>query len=43
VELRFTGPYMEGQFGALYGVVEIMFTLVKAFFETITKNIAVHL
>jgi hypothetical protein len=43
VDLRFTGPHAEGQFWALYGVDEIIFTVLKALLQTITQTITVHL
>jgi hypothetical protein len=43
VDVRFTGFYLEGHFGALYDVAETTVTTVKIFFQTITENITVHL
>jgi hypothetical protein len=43
VDLRFNGPHAEGHFGGLHGVSEIIFTVLKALFQTITGNITVYL
>jgi hypothetical protein len=34
----FTGPNSEGHFRALYDVAEIIFTMVKIFFQAITEK-----
>jgi hypothetical protein len=35
--------YVEGHFGALYGVAEIIFTIVETFVKPLLKNITVNL
>jgi hypothetical protein len=38
-DLRFTRSYAEAHFGALYGVLEIIFAIVKTYLQNITENI----
>jgi hypothetical protein len=38
VDLRFTRPFEDGHFGYRYVVAEIIFTIVKLFFQTIFEK-----
>jgi hypothetical protein len=37
-DLRFTAPYSEGHFGALYDVAEMISTIVKIIFQTTAEK-----